>query len=116
MSIFRNLLKIEKRDGDTQAASNTAVDGVGLSFLNTKASKIDSISLSAVFAAIDIISNSVAEIPIDVKINKENKETVVQDHPETQQEGQHHLYTVLGSQSLSTTMRTQESCITSVQR
>ena len=81
MSIFRNLLKIEKRDGDTQAASNTAVDGVGLSFLNTKASKIDSISLSAVFAAIDIISNSVAEIPIDVKINKENKETVVQDHP-----------------------------------
>lgn len=80
MSIFKKLFKIEKRDG-ASSEEFTSLTGVGLSFLTNKESKIDSISLSAVFAAIEIISNSIAEIPIDVKTMKENKETVVTDHP-----------------------------------
>lgn len=80
MSIFNKLLKIERRDA-IPTIEPQAVDGVGLSFLNTATSKIDSISISAVFAAIEIISNSIAEIPIEVKTKKENDVTVVSDHP-----------------------------------
>lgn len=80
MTILNKIMGVEKRDASS-AVDNQYVDGVGLSFLNNKASSIDSISLSSVFAAIEIISNSIAEIPIDVKTKKENKETVLVDHP-----------------------------------
>lgn len=80
MSIFGKLLKIETRNASDQQVIDTTT-GVGLSFLNKKTSTVESISLSPVFAAIEIISNSVAEIPIDVKTMKENKETVLREHP-----------------------------------
>ena len=38
------------------------------------------ISLSAVFSAIELISNSIAELPIDVKTNKQNKTSVIKNH------------------------------------
>lgn len=40
-----------------------------------------SISLSAVFAAIELIANSIAELPINVKTTAENKTSIMSGHP-----------------------------------
>ena len=63
-----------------QRSLDTGVGGLGLSNLATNA-QIPSISLSAVFAAIEIISNSVAELPINVKTREDDKTGLIQVHP-----------------------------------
>ena len=67
----------EKRSQDVPVVDN---NGLGLSNLVNKA-QIPSISLSAVFAAVEIISNSVAELPINVKTREDDKTGIVKVHP-----------------------------------
>lgn len=56
--------------------------GVGLGLMNYQLSEqLPAVSLSAVFAAIEIISNSIAELPLNVKTKQENKSTLVPNHP-----------------------------------
>lgn len=55
-------------------------DGLGLSNLTNKFT-IPSINLSAVFAAIEIISNSVAELPINVKTREDDEIGLIKVHP-----------------------------------
>jgi len=66
--------KTEQRNLDVDTG------GLGLSNLLLK-SQIPSISLSSVFAAIEIISNSVAELPINVKTREDDKTGLLQIHP-----------------------------------
>lgn len=73
MGIFSRK-KTEQRNLDT------GVGGLGLSNL-TLGAQIPSISLSAVFAAIEIISNSVAELPINVKTREDDKTGLIKVHP-----------------------------------
>lgn len=67
----------ENRSQDVPVVDN---NGLGLSNLMNKA-QIPSISLSAVFAAVEIISNSVAELPINVKTREDDKTGIVKVHP-----------------------------------
>jgi HK97 family phage portal protein len=56
--------------------------GFGLGFSNFQGLEtMPAISLSAVFSAIELIANSVAELPIDVKTRQANKTTVIPNHP-----------------------------------
>ena len=56
--------------------------GMGLGMMNLQLSdQIPAVSLSAVFAAIEIISNSLAELPLNVKTRQDNKSTLVKNHP-----------------------------------
>ena len=71
---FFSRKKTEQRNLDT------GVGGLGLSNL-TLSAQIPSISLSAVFAAIEIISNSVAELPINVKTREDDKTGLIKVHP-----------------------------------
>lgn len=66
----------ENRSQDVPVVDN---NGLGLSNLVNKA-QIPSISLSAVFAAVEIISNSVAELPINVKTREDDKTGIVKVH------------------------------------
>jgi HK97 family phage portal protein len=63
-----------------QRSLDNNVGGLGLSNLATN-SQIPSISLSAVFSAIEIISNSVAELPINVKTKEDDKTGLLKVHP-----------------------------------
>lgn len=74
MGFFR---RKENRSQDVPVVDN---NGLGLSNLVNKA-QIPSISLSAVFAAVEIISNSVAELPINVKTREDDKTGMVKVHP-----------------------------------
>jgi HK97 family phage portal protein len=47
----------------------------------TNNKEIPAMSLSAVFAAVELISNSVAELPIMVKTQKENQVSIIDNHP-----------------------------------
>lgn len=47
---------------------------------NSKITKYQSKYMSPVFAAIEMISNSVAELPLNVKIKKDNKDSILADH------------------------------------
>lgn len=67
----------ENRSQDVPVVDN---NGLGLSNLVNKA-QIPSISLSAVFAAVEIISNSVAELPINVKTREDDKTGMIKVHP-----------------------------------
>lgn len=56
--------------------------GIGLGMMNLQLSdQIPAVSLSAVFSAIEIISNSLAELPLNVKTRQDNKSTLVKNHP-----------------------------------
>ena len=69
--------KSEKRELDTAPYYGF---GLGLTNFNGVDS-IPAVSLSAVFAAIEIISNSIAELPLNVKTKEDNKTTIVKNHP-----------------------------------
>lgn len=69
--------KREKRDNEIEY---NPYGGLGLDAIFNNA-LIPAISLSAVFAAVEIISNSVAELPINVKTTEENKVSVLKSHP-----------------------------------
>ena len=76
MGFFNNIFpRIDKRSLEQVDES-----GLGLSNFVSKSS-IPSINLSAVFAAIELISNSVAEIPINVNTRQEDEETILKVHP-----------------------------------
>lgn len=71
-----------KKENRTATVDNTPVEsnfGTGWSLFHN--SNQDAVSLSAVFSAIEIISNTVAELPINVKTQVENKVSIVKDHP-----------------------------------
>lgn len=54
--------------------------GVGLkAYINGTAR--DTMSLSGVFAAVELISNSIAQLPIYVKTKKDNKRSIISEHP-----------------------------------
>lgn len=48
---------------------------------DAKIVKYQSKYMSPVFAAIEMISNSLAELPLNVKIKKENNDSILADHP-----------------------------------
>ena len=81
MTILDRIMKIEKRDNPTPQPQQDAGFGIGLPFLGSSSKHVDPMSIPAVFAAVELISNSVAEIPIDVKTKKKDEITVVDDHP-----------------------------------
>lgn len=82
MGILDNFLHIERRDTPSPSPQpDNSGFGVGLPFLSSSSKKVDPMSIPAVFAAVEMISNSVAEIPIQVKSMKEGDTTVVEDHP-----------------------------------
>lgn len=70
--------KKEKRDDQPEEVST--ITGVGLNLFKNAISA-PNMKLSSVFAAVEIISNSVAEIPIDVKTRKDNMTNIVAEHP-----------------------------------
>jgi len=72
--------KREKRDATSTQSTEDTGQGLGLPYLRNIL-KQQSLSLSAVFAAVEIISNSVAEIPINVKSRLRDRTDVVADHP-----------------------------------
>lgn len=65
---------------DTEKRDVSYNFGVGLSNL-VSAENLPAVSLSAVFAAIELISNSIAELPINVKTREDNKTSIVNTHP-----------------------------------
>ena len=69
----------EKR---SQIQEMPSYGNVGLTNLLNKnnLSGIPDLSLSSVFAAVEIISNSIAELPINVKTRQDNKSDIVYDH------------------------------------
>lgn len=69
----------EKR---SQIQEMPSYGNVGLTHLLNKnnLSGIPDLSLSSVFAAVEIISNSIAELPINVKTRQDNKSDIVYDH------------------------------------
>lgn len=76
------MLRIFEKREITQTIPNESYAGLGLTNLlnqNTIAS-IPDLSLSSVFAAVEIISNSVAELPINVKTKSDNKTDIVYGH------------------------------------
>ena len=66
----------EQRDNEPQDSGN----GLGL-LLSPAATQIPTMSLSGVFAAVELISNSIAELPLLVKTTQDNRTTIVTDHP-----------------------------------
>lgn len=71
--------KTEKRDINQDSGAYLWHGGLG--FTNFRGMEtMPAISLSAVFSAIELISNSIAELPIDVKTNKQNKTSVIKNH------------------------------------
>ena len=70
--------KREKRE--EQQESPSTITGVGLNLFKNAISA-PNMRLSSVFAAVEIISNSVAEIPIDIKTRKDNMTNIVAEHP-----------------------------------
>ena len=58
----------------------------------SKITKYQSKYMSPVFAAIELISNSVAELPLNVKIKKDNKDSILAEHK---------LYDVLKSMKMT---------------
>lgn len=79
MAWYNIFSRTEKRELDQQEQEQDS-SGLGLSNLIRK-KEIPSISLSAVFAAIELISNSVAELPINVKTKEDDKTGIVKVHP-----------------------------------
>lgn len=71
--------KTEVRELQNQESDSTG-SGLGLTSLVSK-NDIPSINLSGVFAAVELISNSVAELPINVKTRQEDKTDLVLNHP-----------------------------------
>lgn len=69
--------KSEKRDNEI---TYNPYGGLGLDAIINQA-VTPAISLSSVFAAVEIISNSVAELPINVKTKEENKISILKTHP-----------------------------------
>lgn len=69
--------KKEKRDGQQEEVST--ITGVGLNLFKNAISA-PNMKLSSVFAAVEIISNSVAEIPIEIKTRKDNTTNIVAEH------------------------------------
>ena len=67
-----NFWKSETRNNTEQTPAYSPYGGLGLEALFNPY-VMPAITLSAVFAAVELISNSVAELPIAVKTNKENK-------------------------------------------
>ena len=59
---------------------------------SSKITKYQSKYMSPVFAAIELISNSVAELPLNVKIKKDNKDSILAEHK---------LYDVLKSMKMT---------------
>lgn len=72
-----NFWKREKRNAE--GLTYNPYGGLGLDAI-VNHGLIPAVSLSAVFAAIEIISNSVAELPINVKTKEENKVTILKNH------------------------------------
>lgn len=54
--------------------------GLGLNLFNLTQTQ-PALSLSAVFAAIELIANSIAELPLNVKTTADNKTSIVAGHP-----------------------------------
>lgn len=79
MAWYNIFSRTEKRELDQQEQEQDS-SGLGLSNLIRK-KEIPSISLSSVFAAIELISNSVAELPINVKTKEDDKTGIVKVHP-----------------------------------
>ena len=75
-----NFWKSEKRNNEEQTPTYSPYGGLGLEALFNPY-VMPAITLSAVFAAVELISNSVAELPIAVKTKKENKSSIVNQHP-----------------------------------
>lgn len=72
--IFKRSLIANKPD-----ITPTYSDGVGLTNV-LGIGDMSSTSLSSVFAAVEIISNSLAQLPINVKTKQDNKTTIVESH------------------------------------
>lgn len=77
MGIF-NLFKKEKRN-NTEEFTYVKPYSSGALFFNYYDSG-SAMALSTVFAAVDIISNSIAELPIEVKKQKKNCNDVIKNH------------------------------------
>ena len=75
-----NFWKSEKRNNTEQTSAYSPYSGLGLEALFNPY-VMPAITLSAVFAAVELISNSVAELPIAVKTKKDNKSSIVNQHP-----------------------------------
>lgn len=71
---------IEAQTQPQTQPTEQAHGGIGLNLFNFAQTQ-PAISLSAVFAAIELISNSIAELPINVKTTQENKTSIVVGHP-----------------------------------
>ena len=72
----------EKRSNTQSTVLEGNQYGIGLGLMNYQLSEqMPAVSLSAVFAAIEIISNSLAELPLNVKTRQDNKSTLVKNHP-----------------------------------
>ena len=75
MALFNSLFKSNsnsKRNTTVEQRSNTSDSGILDAIINGKYSNGGAVTgISAVFAAIELISNSVAELPIVVKKEKE---------------------------------------------
>lgn len=73
--------KTEKRNNVIKAHDEQTITAQGDWVSLFKQNSIPAMSLSSVFAAIEIISNSIAELPFNVKIKKENSTNIVEGHP-----------------------------------
>lgn len=74
-----NFWKTEKRNSEEQT-QYSPYGGLGLEAM-FNSYLMPAISLSSVFAAVELISNSVAELPIKVKTNKDNQSSIINNHP-----------------------------------
>lgn len=74
-----NFWKTEKRNSEEQT-QYSPYGGLGLEAM-FNSYLMPAISLSSVFAAVELISNSVAELPIKVKTNKDNQRSIINNHP-----------------------------------
>lgn len=77
-SIFKK--KSQENRGIEFVNPNDFSQGLGLKSFMASANS-ESMMLSGVFAAVELISNSLAQLPIYVKTTKDNKKTVVTEHP-----------------------------------
>lgn len=68
----------QKEQRSLEQEITPSVAGIGFSLF--KGYSQPALSLSAVFAAVEIISNSVAELPITIKTKEENKVSLVKNH------------------------------------
>lgn len=78
-------LKTEKRDGDQKGlvvpniTNKLSIEETAL--LYHRYGDVNGLKLSAVYAALSLISNSIAMLPIYVKQHKDGSETVIENHP-----------------------------------